>query len=243
MSYIPNPKFHGTNILSGIPQKGRCPNGCEDCFFQSGRSYLEPLKDNLPNMPSLEQAKGRIVRMNDGNDSNVNRKLVIEQAEQYDDYFYNTAINNDLEGFKAPVVLTVNPGEMTNTAWTKIEIPIPSNLMFVRVRTNIWNLDTVVKPAVSYYTERGIPVVLTFMAYYEHKPTMGNSYIYRQRTTNPYHAITTDAWEQIMGLFKYNSYVYSCGKVEGEKGTSGCKYCGNCIREYYNTKERMRMEG
>jgi hypothetical protein len=241
IAYIPNPKFHGTNILSGIAQKGRCPNGCEDCFFQSGRSYLEPLSENLPNMPSLEQSKGRIVRMNDGNDSNVNRKLVMEQAEQYDDYFYNTAINNDLAGFKSPIVLTVNPGELTDVEWQKVEMPIPTNLMFVRIRTNVWNLNNVVKPAVAYYTERGIPSVLTFMAYFEKKKHMGDSYIYRVRTTNPYYAITTHAWEQIMAMFKQNHYVFSCGK-EGEKGVSGCMHCGNCVREYYNTKERLRME-
>jgi hypothetical protein len=118
---------------------------------------------------------------------------------------------------------------------------IPKNLMFVRIRTNMWNLYTVVKPAVDYYTSKGVPVVLTFMAYYDKKPEMNNdSYIYRKRTINSYYAITTYAWEQVMKKFKDNYLVYSCGKIEGEKGKSGCQYCGNCVREYYNTMERMR---
>ena len=44
MSYIENPKTKGSGIIACIPQKGLCPNKCEDCFFQSGRSYLEPLE-------------------------------------------------------------------------------------------------------------------------------------------------------------------------------------------------------
>jgi hypothetical protein len=239
MTYIFNPKTQGSGIICAIPQTGRCPNGCEDCFFQSGRSYLEPLDDHLPNMPPILEADTHIVRVNDGNDSNVNRKLVIETTKQYPNKFYNTAINKDLSGFDAPVVLTVNPGDMTDKEWHKVE-PIPKNLMFVRVRTNAWNLKNVVNPAVNYYTTHEVPVVLTFMAYYDEKPLMNDDYIYRKRTMNSYYAITTAAWERIMLPFRYNKYVYSCGKVEGEKGTSGCKYCGNCLREYYNTIERMR---
>ncbi len=240
MTYIYNPKTTGSGIITCIPQTGRCPNNCEDCFFQSGRSYLEPLDDNLPNMPPLNIARTSIVRVNDGNDSNVNRRLVLNMTEQYPQRFYNTAINNDLEGFNQPVVLTLNPGNMTDTEWHKVKLPIPQNLMFVRIRVNTWNLDTVVKPAVEYYTSNNVPVVLTFMAYYEEYPQMKSDYIYRKRTMNSYYAITTESWENIMSLFKYNVYVYSCGKIEGEKGKTGCRYCGNCIREYYATIERMK---
>ena len=73
MSYIENPKTKGSGIISCIPQKGICPNTCEDCFFQSGRSYLEPLDENLPNLP--EEVDYQIVRVNDGNDSNTRPKI------------------------------------------------------------------------------------------------------------------------------------------------------------------------
>lgn len=79
--YIKNPKTAGSGIITCIPQTGTCPNQCEDCFFQSGRSYLEPLEENLPNMPPLEMAEGRFVRVNDGNDSNVQRELVIREPQ------------------------------------------------------------------------------------------------------------------------------------------------------------------
>ena len=108
MSYVENPKTKGSGILCCIPQKGRCPNNCSDCFFQSGRR----------------------------------------------------------EGF-------------------------------------------------------------------------AKYYIKRKRTLNEYFAITTDAWESVMARYKYNRWVYSCGKVEGEKGGGGCRHCGNCLREFFATRERM----
>ena len=115
--------------------------------------------------------------------------------------------------------------------------------MFVRIRTNTWNLESVVKPATEFYTNQQVPVVLTFMAYYDEKSipeTHKEEYMFRKRTLNSYSAITTKAWEEIMANFKYNIYVYSCGKIEGEKGKTSCERCGNCLREYFATEERIR---
>src|SRR3989338_1427356 len=189
--YKENPKTKGSGIICAIPQKGTCPNKYEDCFFQSGRSYLEPLKDNLPNLPSAEMAEGRIVRVNDGNDSNVQRELVIKGCQNYKMKFYNTAIPVcDLEEFDAPVVLTVNPGKKTDTEACLL-MNIPKNLMFVRIRTNTWNLN-LVDVAADYYSERKVPVALTFMRYYtevlpkEHE----NYYTFRKNIINSYWKIT-----------------------------------------------------
>jgi hypothetical protein len=194
-----------------------------------------------PNNPS--DVENRVFRINDGNDSNVERETVMEMAMSYPMKFYNTSIPRDLEEFDAPFILTINPGYMTDKEWHKLK-EIPKNLMFVRIRTNTWNIFDVVYPAIQYYTEKEVPVVLTFMAYFDswdkmpiaHTP----NYIFRKRTLNSYYAITTKAWEEIMEEFKYNPYVYSCGKIEGEKGTTKCARCGNCIREYFVTQERMR---
>ena len=251
MGYIENPKTRGSGIICCIPQTGLCPNRCEDCFFQGGRSYLEPLDMNLPNMPSSDEAEGRVVRVNDGNDSNVQRSLVIEAVQIYPDRFYNTAIPRDIKDFDAPVVLTVNPGKMTDSDFYQVD-PIPPNLMFVRVRTNMWNLDNLVRPAIQYYSARHVPVILTFMAYHSLQPefgakpkegscTYGDYYTYRKRTTNSYYAIKSDAWQSVMANYLFNRWVYSCG-TEGENGYSGCRYCGNCLREYFNTRERMRSQ-
>lgn len=238
MTYKENPKTKGSGIICCIPQTGTCPNNCEDCFFQSGRSYLEPLAENLPNMP--EDVAGRVVRVNDGNDSNVDRDKVIAATSHYPMKFYNTAIPRDLEGFPGPVVLTANPGGMTDRAVQKPGIP--KNLMFVRFRVNTWNLHFA-DEAVRYYTSQGVPAVLTFMAYFNSADKIPQdhrrNYTLRKRTLNEYWAITHQAWKMVMDRYSENPLVHSCGR-EGVSGGSGCKSCGNCLREYFATMERLR---
>ena len=239
MNYKENPKTKGSGILCAIPQKGICPNKCEDCFFQSGRSYLEPLGENLPNMPRIGQTHHRLVRVNDGNDSNVGFSSVLYATKKYDMKFYNTAVN-DLAWFTDPVVLTVNPGPKTDCEFHKVE-PVPEYLMFVRFRTNTWNIALLDK-AIEYYSERDVPIVLTFMAYFTAAipPEHAKNYMHRKRTLNEYWAITTEAWEKVMFPHRYNKWVSSCGKIEGEKGTTACRHCGNCLREYFATMELLR---
>ena len=240
MTYIENPKTKGSGIICAIPQQGRCPMDCDDCFFQSGRSFLEPLDENTPNMPSFRQSIGRIVRVNDGNDSSIQKDLVIKSTKMYQHKFYNTSIPNDLRRFYAPVVLTINPGKMTDTDWHKL-LDIPKNLMFVRIRANTWNINTVIFPAIKYYTLRDVPVVLTFMAYYDTVDKIPENYRrdyeFTKRTLNSYYCIIPEMWEGIMNYFKYNKLVHSCGK---DANTHDCKFCGNCLREYFKTKEVMR---
>lgn len=235
-NWIYNPKLKGSGIMECIPQTGKCPNNCDDCFFQNGRSYLEPLEINLPHIPSVELTIGKIVRFNDGNDSNNQRDLVEETAKQYKDYFFNTAIPYKLGEFSAPVVLTINPGKMTDTEFYTL-ISIPKNLMFVRFRTNLWNIE-ILSNAINFYTIKQIPIILTFMAYYTQaiSEQYKEDYIWKQRVTNSYWCLKQEKIDEIMNLFKDNPYVYSCGI----KGQYACKFCGNCIREYYNTKERLQ---
>jgi len=238
MGYIENPKTKGSGIICCIPQTGVCPVGCADCFFQSGRSYLEPLEDNLPNMPSLTEARNRIVRVNDGNDSNNGRDAVMAAVEQYDHVFYNTSMPKELEKFDAPVVLTVNPSEQTDRSTVLLD-PIPPNLMFVRARTNTWNLG-LVDMTVEYYSAREIPIILTFMAYYTNtiRPGYENDYSYRQRTMNSYWVITPEAWDRVMACYAGNKWVYACGK---DANTFACSRCGNCLREYFHTLHKLEI--
>lgn len=232
--WIYNPKTRGSGIITCIPQVERCPTNCPDCYFQSGRSYLEPLAENLPHVPPAELAKGRIVRLNDGNDSNNQRDLVIATATQYDDYFFNTAIPTDLEGFGAPVVLTVNPGELTDKGFHRVTIT--DNLMFVRARTNAWNID-LITAIINYYTVRQVVVVLTFLRYYEQSipDEFVAMYEYRKHITNNYYQLRVRQQREIAAKFTCNEYVYCCGDHRGN-----CQRCGNCLREYFNTKERLR---
>lgn len=239
MTYTENPKTKDSGIICAIPHTGVCPNNCADCFFQSGRSYLEPLSEHLPNMPSQEESIWRVVRVNDGHDSNVDPAMVMGATQQYPQRFYNTSIPDGLDKFDAPVVLTVNPGQMTDTDIHRVN-PIPPNLMFVRVRANTWNQSRVVDEAVLFYGGK-VPIVLTFMAYFREAitPEERQFYTFRKRTSNAYWAITTDAWRKYMTRYEDNKWVYSCGKIEGERGTTACRFCGNCLREYFAAMERQ----
>ncbi len=229
--YKENPKTKGSGIVCCIPQMGTCPQKCDDCFFQSGRSYLEPLKDNLPNMPESDDFE--IVRVNDGNDSNHQRDLVVSATEQYKHRFFNTSML-PLD-FPAPVVLTVNRND---SDFIKIKHP-PVNLMFVRVRVTTWNLR-LVQEIVDWYTFRKVPVVLTFMAFFTSKIPKGHRYYYseRKRTLNEYRAISHSSWKEIMRFYSRNSLVHSCGTEDAPEG-SLCMNCGNCVREYMVTKARI----
>jgi hypothetical protein len=167
--------------------------------------------------------------------------LVTSVTKQFPMKFYNTAIPKNLGGFDAPVVLTVNPGKQTDDSWAKV-FHTP-NLMFVRVRANLWN-SGLTNEAIQYYSGLEVPIILTFMAYYEIESIPQSwrwGYIQRKRTINSYWAITTDAWLEIMDKYRLNKWVYPCGKIEGEKGTTACRHCGNCLREYFATIERMKV--
>lgn len=69
MTCIVDPKTKCNGIICAIPQDDVCPIDCAECFFRYGRSCLEPLTKDLPNAPSPEAARGRVDRMNDGNDT------------------------------------------------------------------------------------------------------------------------------------------------------------------------------
>lgn len=232
MSYIENPKTKGSGILCAIPQSTKCPIGCADCFFQSGRSYLEPLSKNLPNIPPDQSIQNYIIRVNDGNDSNVDKVKVIEATEKWPYKFYNTSIP-DLD-FPGPVVLTVNPATMTDVSAHLLK-NVPSNLMFVRVRVNTWNTN-VVDTVVNHYTLKNVPIILTFMAYYKEPPRLKLHYTIRKRTTNTYWTITQQAWNAVVRRYSGDELVYTCGKAAD---IHSCMRCGNCLREYWATMERL----
>ena len=191
-SYKENPKTKGSGIICGIPQTGTCLNKCEDCFFQSGRSFLEPLSKNLPNMPAPIFMGHRILRLNDGNDSNVHRETVEKEAQKYSHYFFNTAVPRKLREFGMPVVFTANPADRTDSNPILLK-EIPENLMFVRLRTNTWNLEGAIIPAVKHYTKNNVPVVLTYMAYYTETVKEPENYEWKKRTLNSYWVLKSES--------------------------------------------------
>lgn len=237
MVYRENPKTKGSGIVCCIPQRGECPIKCPDCFFQSGRSYLEPLKENLPNIP-IELAPHQILRVNDGNDSNVDRVRVIQATNKFAGRrFFNTS---RLKPFHEPWVLTVNPGNQTDTWYAQADseyFNMNSSLMFVRFRVNTWNLELADSCVRHYAGKLQIPVVLTFMAYFQESVKEGHeeNYEYRKRTLNSYWVIKFDVWKKVMARYGDNPLVHSCSGPNN----FACKNCGTCLREFYRVKEAM----
>lgn len=238
-----NPKIEGTRIISCIPQRGLCPNNCSFCFFNAN-----PYNNLEPIVPTIEETKGKIVRVNDINDSNNQKDLVIETTKNYEHKFYNTSISNF--DFPDPVVFTCN-GRTTDTDFIRTGdlIHRESNLMAVRIRTNYWNLR-LVKEAAVYYALKEIPVILTFMRYPEESNLKDKySYTYRQYISHSYWQLTSAAKQaiftlidnsvaqhQLMNRKEVKQMVYTCGTIRSPY----CRDCGNCEKLFWRFYKNWR---
>jgi len=230
-----NPKQEGTCLYDCVPQSGKCPMNCNQCFFnREGAFYTQ-----TPSVPTLYDVGDGIVRMNCGHDSNIQKELVLETAKVYPKVFFNTSIPNF--DFPGPVVFTANPKEEGSVYLADT----PKNLMFVRLRVSATNLPYI-KAAVNYYTGRQVPVVLTFMSYYTKEPEVspamknlvGVCYEWKVRHINSYWCPTKAFIKYVMGIFSDNRLVSMCSSIDD----SYCRACRNCETYYLQTMKRMRGE-
>jgi len=232
-----NPKQEGSELFDCIPQEGKCSIGCNQCFFnRPGAFYTE-----VPSVPTPEEVGDGVVRMNTGNDSNNQRDLVIETAQQYKHAFYNTSLPRF--DFPGPVVFTANGREEKPA---HLIDPVPDNVMFVRLRvsgTNIPHIDA----AVDHYTLAHVPVVLTFMAYYDQAPNVTRTelwlpteecYVWKVRHINSYWCPTPEFMRAVLDRYYGNRFVSMCGSID----TPYCRACRNCETYYYQTAKRLRGE-
>ena len=227
-----------------MPQTGLCPIGCNQCFHNRPGAFYVPI--DQPHFPSLEEVGDGIVRVNCGNDSNNQREHVIASTAQYPRRFFNTSIPRF--DFPGPVVLTANPREEEPVAWPHWEPDDgpPTNLMFVRLRVSSTNL-AYIDEAIIEYSAYQVPVVLTFMAYYDAEPQVpadfsaavgGPCYEWRVRHINSYFCPTPAFIRWVMGRHRGNRLVTYCGSLEG----SYCRLCRNCETYYLQTIKRMKGE-
>jgi hypothetical protein len=236
-----NPKQAESNLYDCIPQTGPCPIGCSQCFYNRPGAFYVPI--DQPHFPSLEEVGDGIVRVNCGNDSNNQREHVIASTAQYPRRFFNTSIPRF--DFPGPVVLTANPRE-EQMGVDPYEIKSPANLMFVRLRVSSTNLE-LVREQVANWSDWIVPVVLTFMAYYDAEPQVpaevleavgGPCYEWRVRHINSYWCPTAAFIRWVMAQYRGNRLVSYCGSLEG----SYCRLCRNCETYYVQTIKRMKGE-
>jgi hypothetical protein len=182
-------------------------------------------------MPSQELADQYIVRVNDVNDSSHGG--AIEATRHYPYKFYNTSEPSGLDRYPGPVVLTLNPDVMTDSCfWEIFDFDDPHDLdklMFVRLRANTWNIE-LLQRAVDHYRPNHIPIVMTFMAYYETPIPLKHRqyYTHRKRTLNEYWAITQEGWDSVMAWF--DTDILTCGV---NAYTHACKCCRNCEKLFH----------
>jgi hypothetical protein len=252
---IRNPKQEGSNLFDCIPQVGPCPNNCNQCFYnRPGVFYVDI---NKPSIPTPDEVGNGIIRMNCGHDSNIQRDLVISAAAQYKYSFFNTSIPKF--DFPGPVVLTANPKEEISSYFIpKIQI-IPNNLMFVRLRVSASNLE-LIEIAVRLWTAKQIPVVLTFMSYYENEALshvmsridwktlhefntaeIEHYYVWKVRHINSYYCPTKEFIVYVLNRMKKvgGRLVTVCGSLE----SNYCKDCRNCETYYWQTIKHMKEIG
>lgn len=216
-----NPKLIGSNIIDCIPQTGECPIRCEECFFNSGRFYRTL---DIPLIPTLAEAEGKIVRVNSGHDSNIQRDLVLQCTKVYEHKFFNTSL--PYFDFPAPVVFTCN-GKKLHLAEKQLD-----KLMFVRVRTSIFKLDEVDLAVNHYLVKHDIPVVLTFMRYYDAgkiPSEYGDSFEFKKHILNSYWCHTEEAHLAILRHYK-GAGIRMCGTPV----SSLCVDCRNCEFLYWD---------
>ena len=123
-----NPKQDGSNLFDCIPQRGPCPNNCNQCYYN--HNFYLPIERG--HFPSVEEVGDGIVRVNSGHDSNNQRDYVISSTEQYDKRFFNTSI--PILNFPDPVVLTVNPKEEDPISMTKWGVILTKRLTNFKIR-------------------------------------------------------------------------------------------------------------
>ena len=146
---------------------------CAQCFYNRPGAYYVPI--DKPHVPTPEEVGDGIVRMNCGNDSNNNRDLVIDTALKYGRFFFNTSIPN--YDFPGPVVLTANPREEVESEyawpiWHRERWYLAGRQLDVRAAPHVGNESASVDKAVAAWTAADVPVVITFMAYYDREPNV-----------------------------------------------------------------------
>jgi hypothetical protein len=228
MTFITNPKLKDSVLIDCIPQTGQCPNNCAECYYNAPGFYTNKTK---PIIPFLRDTKKKLVRVNSGHDSNINRELVLKTTTKYKHKFFNTSIPE----FKnlAPVVFTCN-GRDTDSTFLKMDPVQPrKNIMMIRFRANAWNTDCMKEAINLYSNDYSIPFTLTFMRYRSIDAIPNkyrNLYVFHKHILNPYWILKTEQQARILdiGQQKNNELVEMCGTFT----SAFCKDCYRCVNCY-----------
>jgi len=183
--------------------------------------------------------------MNSLHDSNIAKELVLAQARKYKDVFFNTSIASF--DFPGPVVYIANPSEECPVDLEFLQSPFLNNLMFIRLRVSSTNLQHLWRAILDIGQVTNIPIVLTFMAYYDKDMseetvkikggTDIRCYTWRTRHVNEYWCVTK-AFKQHV-LQKLNVACFRQVTLCGTLFSDNCCDCRNCEAYYWLAKRRI----
>ena len=236
-----NPKLEGSNLIDCIPQTGQCPNQCDQCYYNAHGFYTDK---KTPVIPRLAEAKNKLVRVNSGHDSNIQKELVLKKTKKFKHKFFNTSI--PFFDFPGPVVYTCN-SRYTDSSF--LGVFDCDNIMMVRFRTNVWNTSLAYE-ACEYYAKREIPFTLTFMRYASINAIPKHCrgyYTEHKHILNSYWVLKTKACAEILNKAVENSarfispfYSDTIKGVDiplvdicGTLTSSYCRDCNRCLNLYH----------
>jgi len=222
-----NPKLEGSMMVECIPQVGQCPNNCLECYYNGGGFFTDK---QTPLIPTLEEVGDKIVRVNSGHDSNIQKELVLEVTNKYPKKFYNTSLPNF--DFPAPVVFTCNGRDTDYSAMMVVKNL--RNVMMVRFRANLWNLD-LLDEVVSFYAHL-IPVTITFMRYTDlaNIPIKYREhYEIRKSILNMYYRLSKVKQMEIVEKYPGPMKGSFSQRMVGMCGTPDSSYCRDCNRCFW----------
>lgn len=267
-----NPKLVDTNLIDCKPQKGLCPMNCNQCFYNrvdscpdcigtgvictdvggrcprcggSGKVYASFVPIDKVHIPTKEDAEGKIVRMNSLHDSNIKRTLVLKVAKRYKHVFFNTSIP-EFDELPGPIVYTANPHEEEPVDIRFLDTKGVEKLMSIRLRVSATNLHYVIRAVGLLTNYCQIPIILTFMAYYDTEPgryfkLAGEDsilcYIWKKRHINEYWCPTRGFKRAVLKMMRAiaGRQVTMCGTLD----SNYCRDCHNCESYYWITKRRL----
>jgi hypothetical protein len=172
MKITQNKKLLGSNIIDCVPQVGKCPLDCLECFFNLHfRDY------KLPILPPENEDK--IARINSVHDSCTLSKEQLAATRQYKHRFYNTQKPNFDRYQNEPVVFTIPLGSNFAEIQDVIEENI-QKIMFIRLLIGERVLTNALTMAELTITQDvlktlGVSTVATFIRYSK-KPNMEHMY-------------------------------------------------------------------
>mgnify|MGYP001569676411 CR=1 FL=1 len=250
-----NPKCAQSGIVTCRPQADLCRLNCPNCY-QHKPNYYESLE--WSNFPSPEEAAGKLVRVNDSNDSNnggvislpkghwlladhplyeygcfrPREALIALVADLYEHPFWNTSLPRF--DFPGPVIFTANGRQ-------PLYVDCPANVMAVRIRCNSWEWSTLWTLA-NHYMAQGVPVLLTPMRYYDVQDIPQGERIHYQQRKH----ILNESWQLAdnaqLDLRRKLAHVLGSRGVQLLMCHGLCKDCGNCEKLFWQCLDRMDTE-